>query len=47
MNEYQKDTQALIAALEAYREKYGGGYDTSCTIPQLVEYLKEDLEERQ
>lgn len=47
MDEYQKDTLELIAMLKAYREKYGGGYDTSCTIPRLVEHLKDDLEENQ
>ena len=45
MSEYEKDTKALVKALEAYREKYGFSFDASNHARLLLQELKMDLEE--
>ncbi len=44
MDEYQKDTQELIAKLEAYQAKYATGLDSGHHIERLIFELKADLE---
>ena len=44
MNDYAKDTRALIAALEAYRDKYGFSFDASQPAKVLIQELKAAME---
>lgn len=45
MNEYERDTRALIAALEAYRDKYGFSFDASQPAKILIQELKAAVED--